>query len=450
VTSLNAFGADNRRIAERAMKQAKPLASLWAGAAVAVLLGAAGQFLFARALGPSGYGVIATANAIANIAGPFAAFGVGLMLIQKHGSEGWGALRWVSRSLRVSAICTLLATLVFVIWAATSMDTAAERSAALMLFPLVAAFAGVQLAESRFQLEHRYLHVARWAVLKQLATFGVAVLAILWSWTLIDAAAGLAVGSALLAVFALWAGSAVGKPSFLLKGHGPRPDVIKDDAPRYRTILSEMWPFAATSAVFLFFFQSSLVVVHWIAGSHDAGLYGLAVSVMTAVYLLPRILYRKFFLAKVARWHYHDYARVLAFTWRIVPALGLLAIPLALIIALAAPVFVTAVAGQEFRASALVLQILCLAIPFRFVSAGLAVAAVETAHVRERVVWQFVIAVAAIGATIAVLPTYSIVGAATVMAGAEAVLATAYWVLAARNRAPAAAAPTPAVAAMQD
>jgi hypothetical protein len=39
-------------------------------------------------------------------------------------------------------------------------------------------------------------------------------------------------------------------------------------------------------------------------------------------------------------------------------------------------------------------------------------------------------------ATIAVLPSYSVIGAAVVMATAEAALATSYWILAARGDAP--------------
>jgi hypothetical protein len=69
---------------------------------------------------------------------------------------------------------------------------------------------------------------------------------------------------------------------------------------------------------------------------------------MTSAYLLPRILYRKFFLAKVSRWHFHEQAKVRAFVYRLVPALALMSIPLAGLVVLSAPVLIHQVFGAEF------------------------------------------------------------------------------------------------------
>ncbi|MGD9968174.1 MAG: oligosaccharide flippase family protein [Hyphomonadaceae bacterium] len=429
-------GEQGAWLRRRAIASVKPLAALWGAAGLAVILGAAGQLLLARALGPAGFGVFITANSVANMLGPFAAYGVGLMLIQKYGNEGWGARRWVAPSLRICAAFLLATTAAFFAWCATALDAVAERQAAFLLAPLIALFAGVQLAESRFQLEHRYVRVAGWQLSKHFAIFGTGLMAAAAGWTLLQAALGLSVASAVIAGFAFWAGSGFCRPGFLLKGHSELRDASSPaKTPSYVTILSEAWPFAATSFVFLFFFQSSVVIVQWVAGSTAAGVYGVAVAVMTAVYLLPRILYRKFFLAKVSRWHYQDRARVDAFTWRIVPTLAVLSAPLAAAIIVAAPFAVKLTFGPEFAGATLPLQILSLAVPFRFFSAGLTVAAVETGHVRERVIWQFAIAIMAVVATTFMLPRFGIAGAAAVMVMAEMSLACAYWRLALNNRA---------------
>jgi O-antigen/teichoic acid export membrane protein len=429
-------GEQGAWLKRRAIASVKPLAALWGAAGLAVILGAAGQLMLARALGPAGFGVYITANSVANMLGPFAAYGVGLMLIQKYGSEGWAARRWVAPSLRLSAGFLLAATVAFLVWCTASLEAPSERQAAFLLAPLVALFAGVQLAESRFQLEHRYVSVAGWQLSKHVSVFVVALMATLASWTLFEAAFALSLAAATIAALAFWAGSGLGRPGFELKGHSEIRDATSaGKAPTYAAILSEAWPFAATSFVFLFFFQSSVAAVQWVSGSAAAGVYGVAVSVMTAVYLLPRILYRKFFLAKVSRWHYKDRARVEAFTWRIVPTVAVLSAPIAIAIILTAPFAIGFIFGPEFAASALPLQILAFAVPFRFFSAGLTVAAVETQHVRERVAWQFGIGVAAVIATIATLPRFGLAGAATMMVLAELSLACAYWFLALKNRA---------------
>ena len=42
------------------------------------------------------------------------------------------------------------------------------------------------------------------------------------------------------------------------------------------------------------------------ANDTQAGLYGIALSVMTAIYLIPVTIYQKFLLAKLHRWSAHD------------------------------------------------------------------------------------------------------------------------------------------------
>jgi O-antigen/teichoic acid export membrane protein len=420
------------RFASRVIETLKPLSFLWGSAGLAIVLGALGQILFARELGPAGYGVLVTANSIANLLGPFAAMGVGLMLMQKHGREGWAALRWVAPSLRLYGVCTVIAFALFLAWALTAMDTPTERIAAALLLPLVAAFGAIQLAESRFQLEHRYFNVARWQLTKHASIFVVAAATITGGWSLVGAAAGLFVISALVAGYAFWAGAGMMRAEFDLQGHDLKPANEPAARPTYKTILLEAWPFAATSFGFLLFFQSSIAVVQAVAGAHAAGIYGLAVSIMTAAYLLPRILYRKFFLAKVSRWHFHDQEKVQAFVRRLVPAVALLSIPLAGMIALLSPVLIDRIFGAEFAATIPVLQVLAIALPLRFLSSGLAVAAVETEDVRERVFWQFGLAGAAVVTAWAMLPHVGLVGVAAIMVMGEGALAAMYWMLATR------------------
>jgi len=434
MVSRDAIGSAERQFGQKLSQALAPLGFLWASAGLAAVLGALAQIMFARQLGASGYGVLVTASAMANLLGPFAACGVGLMLMQKHGREGWLAHRWVGPSLRLYGLCTAIAFVLFASWALAAMETTSHRVAAMLLIPLVAAFGAIQLAESRFQLEHRYANVARWQLTKHASIFVVAAATLAGGWTLLGAAAGLFAISVGVAAFAFWAGAGMARGEFALKGHGPRPAPSADKvAPDLKTVLSEAWPFAATSFGFLLFFQSSVAVVQAVAGTHAAGIYGLAVSIMTAAYLLPRILYRKFFLAKVSRWHFHDQSKVRAFVWRLVPAVAVLSIPLAAFIVLAAPLLVDRVFGAEFAGTVPVLQILAMALPLRFISSGLAVAAVETHHVRERVFWQFGLAIAVVLATWAALPHYGLTGAAAVMVCGEAALAATYWLLAVRN-----------------
>jgi O-antigen/teichoic acid export membrane protein len=275
--------------------------------------------------------------------------------------------------------------------------------------------------------------VARWQLTKHASIFVVAAATLAGGWSLLGAATGLFVISAFVAGYAFWAGAGMMRAEFGLKGHGARPADESGAQPTYKTILSEAWPFAATSFGFLLFFQSSVTVVQAVAGSHAAGVYGLGVSIMTAAYLLPRMLYRKFFLAKVSRWHFHDQGKVQAFVHRLVPAVALLSISLAGLIALAAPLLINRVFGAEFSGAIPVLQVLAIALPLRFLSSGLAVAAVDTSDVRERVFWQFGLAGAVVFASWTMLPRVGVVGVATIMVIGEAALAAMYWMLATRT-----------------
>jgi O-antigen/teichoic acid export membrane protein len=412
------------------VRHGKGVGLLWSGAAAAALFGLLAQILFARTLGPAQYGVIAAANAIANLLGPLAAFGVGLMLVQKHASEGWAARRWVAPGFRFVGFTTLVATCVFLVWALTVMPRRSELLAAILMLPLTFSFAAIQLAESRFQLEQNYGGVGRWHVLKHVLLFTAALAGTVFALGLFEIAALIGLSALTLAVSGLAASRVMVRDSFALRGHGRRtPETQQEAPPSFSQVFHASWPFAASSIGFLFLLQASLIAVQLSGGNHDAGIFGLAISIVTTLYLLPRLLYQRYFLARVSRWHYHEPERVVSFAGQVVPFVALLSAPAAVLIALSAPIVLPYVFGRGFNDAVPALQILCLAVPFRFLSSGFAITAVETDQVKKRAFLQVAFGLAAAFIVIATAPYWGITGAAAIVVTAEIGLALLYWLL---------------------
>lgn len=412
------------------LRHGKGIGVLWSGAFAGAAFGFLAQVLLARSLGPAHYGVIVSANAVANLLGPMAAFGIGLMLVQKHAQEGWRAQRWVAPSFRFVRLSTLVASAVFIAWALTVMPPGSELLSAIMLLPLALSFSAIQLAESRFQLEHNYSGVGQWHVYKHALLFLAALVGATLGLGLIGTSALIGLGALALAAYAFSASLVMVRETFTLQGHGART-VSSDQAAATSAgeIFDASWPFAVSGLGYLFLFQASLTAVQLAGGNREAGIFGLAISIVTAIYLLPRLLYQRYFLARVSRWYYHEPKRVAIFASRFVPLIALLSAPLAVVFAICASTLLPFVFGHRFAEATPVMQILSLAIPFRFLSTGLAITAVETDQVKKRAGIQVAVGLAAALAMVLALPSWGIAGAAAIVVAAEIGLAVVYWLL---------------------
>ena len=222
----------------------------------------------------------------------------------------------------------------------------------------------IELTSARLQWCEAFFRLALWQLLASaLRLFCVGVLLLLGVSNpeyLAAAYAGVALLLLPLGLFWLW------QPPISQAGWVAGAGVSLAKA--LREFLQESTPFALAGVLYLLYFQGGVLGVHQLAGASAAGLYQVALVVMSGIYLLPAIVVHKFMLPRLHRWAYSDEQRLLS--WYQNTGYWLLAAGIALCVALLllAPLLVKLLFGEAYDGSILLLMILALGVPLRFLT----------------------------------------------------------------------------------
>lgn len=397
-----------------------------AGAAMVFLT----QVVLARHFGPSQYGLFASSLATVSLLAPLAGFGLSQFRLKAHGAEGWAAERWQPASSRFLVLTSVLAIGGVVAWALFGPPVDAEtRSMLLVLAPFILGLLAVEQIGSKLRLEERHAALAGWQLLMPTGRLAIALLAVAGLSLSIHAVAW---GHAALAVVALmlalpqW--QAMRRGQWSLKGHGPRDlslerDIARPDA---RMLFRQAWPYGVAAVLYPVFFQIGTVLLKYLRGDAEAGVFGIALAVMTAIYLFPTTIYQKFLLARLHRWAVHDRTRFRqVYRWGCIGMLvsGLLVgIVLAALSGEAVRVF-----GQRYAGLQPLLMVLAVCVPVRFLSTGVGAVLLTEGQMAYRVGAMLAAATAAALLNLLLIPAQGAMGAAIATLAAEALLLLAMY-----------------------
>ena len=388
---------------------------LWVATAFGAGLTFITQALLARELGPSEYGLLASSLATITMVAPLAGFGLPQYWLQIYGVEGWEGNRWLRPSLRFITGSTLLTLAVVVVWSFTGAPMDA-RPMLLLLLPVVLGILAVSLISSQLRLEERHYALAWW----QLTTPGsrLLVAALLLLMAAPDGrfvAAGFSLISLCVAGMALPRLLAMMRGGIRLHGHGPAPATsaaADTSPPSVARLWSQAWAYGMEATLYPIFFQISTVLLKYLTGNAQAGIFGIALGVMTAIYLIPATVYQKFLLSKFHRWAVHDRHKF----WMVYrhAAVAMLAsgILLAVALVVVAPWVVPIIFGEKYRPVVGVLTVLALCVPIRFLSTAISAALLNEIHMRYRVVAMGLSAVVVVIFNIWLIPRHHEMGAA--------------------------------------
>ncbi|WP_433390603.1 lipopolysaccharide biosynthesis protein [Micromonospora sp. KLBMP9576] len=396
---------------------------------VGVTLAAFGtQILLARSLPQEAFGTFTAALAVVSLTAPLAVFGVPELWLQRFGREGERARRWVGPSLRLVAAGSALTVAGILAWSLAEWSDPMAAGVRAFLAAVVVAQAGLALVGSVQQLRGDYRglsvlqvapHLARVLVVLAVWAFGLSVLA---------AAAGYAV----IAVLTVVACVPVMRP-FLRTGTaaGKRRDAVAESLPSgvgVGRVTGAASPFVLGNLFYLLGIYLGTVVAAEFLGPAEAAVLAVPMSVLTAVYLVPRVVYQQYFLARLHRWSGTDRDAVLiAYRWGGLGMLTLGAILAALVALVGQPVL-PLLLGPEYRESATVMALLALAIPFRFGGAAVASLLTSGGLLRRKVAYQGVGAAVFLVALAVATPLWGVMGTAAATVVAESILCALFWI----------------------
>lgn len=412
-------------------RAASAISLLWLATALGAGMAFLTQALLARELGPADYGLFTSSLAMVTMVAPLAGFGLAQFWLKVYGSEGWAANRWLRPSLRFLTVTTGLTMGIIVGWA--GMGAPADAAGTLViLLPVVLGILAASLIATKLRLEERHGALALW----QLATPGsrlvVAIVLLLVPGL---AGSGVAIGFsvislgvAALAAPQMWA---MLRGEMALRGHGPRPADAGHgalDPPRAWSVWSQAWAFGLSAVLYPVFFQISTVLVKYFDGNVQAGIFGIALAVMTAIYLIPSTVFQKYLLSKQHRWAVHDPKKFWLVYRRGNLAMLVAGVLLGAMVALLAPWAIPLAFGEKYRAVVPVLLVLAWCVPIRFMSTGVGSALLSERHMRYRVFAMGLSAVVVIVLNVLLIPSRHEIGAAMATVVGEAVLLSALYV----------------------
>jgi len=411
-------------------RAATAIGMLWlatlAGAAMVFLA----QMLLARRLGPDNYGLFASSLATVTVLAPMAGFGLSQFRLKAYGAEGWAGDRWLRPSLRFSMFTGALACALAVAWAigGEAVDDA-TRLTLLLLVPVIAGVFAVDLVGSKLRLEEKHGALALWQMLMPAGRLAVAATLLVLPFASAQAAAlGYGLVSLAIAAIALPQLIAMQRGQTELKGHGPRPSSPAfDTTPGAMQLWSSAWAYGLAAVLYPVFFQVSTVLLKYLGSNAQAGHFGVALAVMTAIYLFPATVYQKFLLSRLHRWAVHDRPKF----WRVYRAgnIAMLAsgVLVGALLAVASPWLVPLAFGPAFADVAELLAILSLCVPIRFLSTAVGSVLLTEHHMRYRVFAMLLATVVAVLLNWVAIPRWGIDGAAWATVTAETVLLIAMW-----------------------
>jgi O-antigen/teichoic acid export membrane protein/glycosyltransferase involved in cell wall biosynthesis len=414
----------------------------WAASLLSVsALGSAGlafavQAMLARSLSPSEYGQFAAALAVVTIIAPAVGFGVPSFWLKAYGTEGWAAKRWMEASVRFITRSALVCLVAAALWAWVGTADARTSQLLLSMLPVVLTQGVIEMASAKLQLEEKFGRVAMWQALQHAGRL-VLVLA---CWQLGASSEAIALGfgcmGAIVTLCAWRSVSALRRGAVELIGHGAKSAARRMSGSLPTPSIHELWlnamPFGVSSLLFYAYGQSGLVIVSHLGTSQDVGVYSVAVTILTALYLLPTVLFQKLLMPRLHRWAASGDERLERVyrdgnKWMFASGVALAGVA-----ALLAPFAIPLVFGRQYEQSVNVVMLMTLSTPFRFltVSASSVMTTRNLIHVRNRCAFAallFSVVAGVIGVSLA-----GIVGAAVASVAGEVVWA-ALSVLCARR-----------------
>lgn len=405
----------------------KSVSFLWLGS----ILGSGSTFLIytivAREIGPEGFGLFSSAMASATIFTFIAGFGVSRAWLKLFGEEGWDAVRWIKPSI-IFVLLTLLfsSSLIFFI---SNLDVHDETTAQLLrLFVFyVIGFVSIELVCAKFQLEEKFVSLAVWQLLPNLTrlilvifsfyVFGLAnnVLGIGFIYAFVGLVFTLASILKLRFFF---------KGKFDLKGHVKRSET--KEFPKLMGVFSESWPFGLASFFSFIYIQSDIIMLKYIAGDIQAGYYNTSFVILTAILMLPSILFGKFLLPKYHRWANHDKKKFYSVYVQSNKLMVICGLAVLLATYVLSSLIVLHVFGEEYSPSIGLIKVLSFTLPISFLTYSIGATLVTKQHMKIKVLLMGAVALTNILLNILLIPYYGAYGAAIATLSSNALLLILY------------------------
>lgn len=405
------------------------LALLWLGTLLGAGLAFLIQIILARELGSEYFGMFSAVLAMVTLVTPLAGFGISQLWLKVFGQEGWNAQKWLKPSFNFVIYSTVIVFISLYIWAFFGSHDQLTRSLFLILSFYILGQISIELVSSKLQLEERYLYLAIWQFLPHFMRF-VLIAILLFGFNNWASIKDIAYVYAFVAIIFLLIGilqlKSMKKGDFKLQGH-KKEDLKEDGKITFGYVLQNTWPFGLAAFFHLIYFQSDIILIKYIVGDNQAGIYNVAFTIMVAVYMFPSVLYQKFLLPKLHRWANHDKDKFYEVYRKGNIAMLILGLTAMLLVWLLSAWAIPFIFGNEYQDSIFILNILAVSAPIIFVAFSAGATLVTQEHMKLKVKFMGTVALINLVLNFIFIPMYGAVGAAITTVVSNFILLVLYY-----------------------
>lgn len=406
---LNSFIKINRLFRFRSLKD---ISGLWLSQIMAALSAFLTQFMLVRMLTVEEYGSFSTAITFTGIIASLAGFGVGSYWLRIFGKEGWTGFRWINNTLKL-ALFSIVFSLVILLCITLAVDMSVSTKILMLFFSTIIVSQGLAtLAYSIYQLEGNYKHLA----LFQFLTHGLRLIVVLLAWifgkSLLMVGLGYLVASLIQSIVYAHTTYRMYKKEIHLKDHDWKEASESRDLPTFLMTFKNSWPYSLSGVFYLIYFQSNVFLLSRFIGEEASGIYNVALTVLTVIYLFPSTIYQGYLLPKIHRWAEHDKQKITTIYHSGGKMILILGVLLMIGLSSTALWIIPLLFGDEFIVSGYVLIILSASIPIRLLGNNLASILVTENNMVKKVLYQGIGAAVNVLLNLGMIPVYGVYGAA--------------------------------------
>tara|TARA_R100000935_G_scaffold11588_1_gene23240 strand:+ start:691 stop:2037 length:1347 start_codon:yes stop_codon:yes gene_type:complete len=410
-------------------KSLTDLIMVWAGTIIGAFVGMVAQMVTARTLGTEDYGTLSGALSIAALAAPLAVFGTTQYWLKAFGDEGWGAKRWIRPSLVFLTISTIFIIAAIALWAKFGPNDSRSQFVILALLITIVSVASIEIVSTKYQLEQKYGKFSILGLVTPLSRLIVAIIVVLTA-SLSDKLILTAIGYCLASI-AILAGltlplKRLWNKRIDLKGHDVELLTFPQSDASIRHMLSQSWVFGIAGLLYLGWSQGHIVVATYAIGSHDAGIYSVALVILNAACLLPAVAFSKFLLPKIHRWASHDFKKLKLFNrWSSILMFGVGAVT-AVLLYFGSDLAIRLAFGEEYGGAATVLKVLALTLPMRFLGYNAGAMLRTKRYMQIKIAILIVAVIFNLLLAFLFIPQWGVIGLAATVSITEFILVASY------------------------
>lgn len=332
------------------------------GAAAAFIL----QATLARSLTVADYGEFSAIYTTALALTPLAGMGIAGYLLRCYGRYGDAAKRWMFASGQYISISLFFSVGMYCLVGFVGHH---DYSMVFYIGSVVIAGLAVELMVLKSQLEGRIGFLAFWQFFPHGIRLAVVLLVLCTGRVSLDAVVvAIFIACMIIVLFSLKYMRDLLLGNFQLK----MVVLAKHElgVASVKSILRGAWPFGISGFLFLSYFQGTVVLANLYLGKEAAAYVSVCVTFLTAIYLVPTLVFQRLFSARISFWLYNDVITLRRFFWRGALSMALAGIGVSSIMFLLFGWVVGIFFGEEYESSATLFNAALLSVPARFLGAN--------------------------------------------------------------------------------